>query len=191
MYNWHTDGCVEQIFKIMIYLTPLSEETGSIELKINNSEIQQRSATRGAWLLFRNSSVLHRGVPGTRYERLAIEITLCRAAAFDLRPRFAGVDAHWPLAPWTDAVDGCKGQVAQQIAAMAIPLRTRIGSELMVSALRISLLIAIPLAPIVEKITRRIAPPISRKFAALRRHSDGRSTRDMAVLLWQTLLRKR
>jgi hypothetical protein len=87
------------------------------------------------------------------------------------------------LAPWIEAVDGCKGQAAQQIAAMAIPLRARIVSELIVSALQFSLLVAIPLAPIVEKITRGIASPISRKFAALRRHSDGRSMGDTVVLL--------
>jgi hypothetical protein len=114
-YAWHSDGFVDEIFKVMVYLTPLSVETGAIEFEIDGSVVQHKSPTEGAWALFKNSAIKHRGVAGTIQERLAIEVTLCRAVAFDIRPRFPGLNAHWPEFPWIDALDGCSSDAAQMI----------------------------------------------------------------------------
>lgn len=106
MYGWHTDGFVEEIFKIMIYLTPLSRESGGLEIELEGRPVFPETMEPGAWVLFRNSSLLHRGVAGSDATRLSIEVTLSRAFDFDLRPRTPGLNAHWPAYPFIDAVAG-------------------------------------------------------------------------------------
>ena len=105
-YNWHSDGYVPEIFKVLLYLTPLSRENGMVEFNIRGEIKRMLSGSRGAWALFKNSEIIHRGVPGTEHERLLVDITLCRSAAFDLRARFPGQNSHWPTFPWIDAT-GC------------------------------------------------------------------------------------
>lgn len=99
MYGWHTDGFVEQIFKIMIYLTPMTKAFGILEIKKHGEPYLIENNKPGSWVLFKNSSIEHRGVPGTEAERLSVEITLCRAAEFDLTIRQPGLNAHWPEFP--------------------------------------------------------------------------------------------
>jgi hypothetical protein len=106
MYGWHGDAWIEELFKIMIYLTPMTRKTGGLEIFCDGKEIFLESADPGKWVLFRNSDLLHRGVPGTDSVRVVVEITLARALANDLRLRFPGLNAHWPELPWVDALDG-------------------------------------------------------------------------------------
>jgi hypothetical protein len=105
MYGWHGDDWVGELFKIMIYLTPMSRKNGSLEIISNGKHVFLESPDPGKWVLFRNSDLLHRGVPGTDFERVVIELTLSRALAFDLRLRFPGLNAHWPELPWIDILD--------------------------------------------------------------------------------------
>jgi hypothetical protein len=106
MYGWHGDAWIEELFKIMIYLTPMTRKTGGLEILCNGKEIFLESLEPGKWVLFRNSDLLHRGVPGTDSVRAVVEITLARALAHDLRLRFPGLNAHWPELPWVDALVG-------------------------------------------------------------------------------------
>lgn len=168
-YEWHKDGFVDEIFKAMIYLSPLTEESGGIEFDIGDRIIRCNSSGPGAWALFKNSSVRHRGIPGTKQVRRAIEVTLCRACAFDVRPRHAGLNAHWPQYPWVDVLDGCPPSVAQDIAAEKMPWRRR--------KLRVALLIieyglrmAAVFAPVGEAVMRPLFPRTSERFGKLGRH---------------------
>jgi hypothetical protein len=122
MYDWHSDGFVPEIFKIMVYLVPLTPETGGFEfLGEDERVIRYESAEPGAWVLFKNTEILHRGIPGTVNVRNAIEITLCRSGSFDIRPRFPGQNSHWPEYPWIGALDGCSETMAQIIARRSFP----------------------------------------------------------------------
>jgi hypothetical protein len=105
MYGWHGDDWVGELFKIMIYLTPMSRKTGSLEILENGNKIFLEAPDPGRWILFRNSDLVHRGVPGSNFERAVIEITLSRGLTFDLRLRFPGFNAHWPELPWVDVLD--------------------------------------------------------------------------------------
>jgi hypothetical protein len=105
MYGWHGDDWVGELFKIMIYLTPMSAKNGSLEILEKGKKIFVESPDPGRWILFRNSDLVHRGVPGSDCERAVIEITLSRGLAFDLRLRFPGLNAHWPELPWVDVLD--------------------------------------------------------------------------------------
>jgi len=53
----------------------------------------------GSWLLFDNTGILHRGVPGTHWPRAAVEITICRSATFHIEPVSVGLNSHWPQCP--------------------------------------------------------------------------------------------
>ena len=71
----HLDGFAPGHLKIMIYPFGLSYESG--EIVIENNKITNKPP--GYMLAFRNSDVLHAGVPGFSKKRLAIEITIMRS----------------------------------------------------------------------------------------------------------------
>ncbi len=70
----HTDGFAAGHLKLMIYLTPLNDDFG--KLAIENKLLT--SASAGACIIFKNSDVPHNGIPGLKYPRICIEITLLR-----------------------------------------------------------------------------------------------------------------
>ena len=55
----------------MIYLQPLDENYGSLQI---NQTIFKFENPKAIW--FKNSDVLHKGLPGKKYNRRAIEITI-------------------------------------------------------------------------------------------------------------------
>ena len=70
----HNDGFMPGHMKIMVYLTPLDDQHGF--LQIENNEI--KSKPRGTAILFQNSDILHSGVPGNKFDRISFEVTLMR-----------------------------------------------------------------------------------------------------------------
>ena len=98
---WHHDNFVSDVFKIMVYLTPRTREFGGIEFRLDDKEIMPEEPRPGSWVLFHNSGIVHRGVPGEGSDRAAIEITICRAPMFPAEPMRAGVNDHYPHIPPT------------------------------------------------------------------------------------------
>src|SRR5262249_53306622 len=131
MYGWHGDAWVEELFKIMIYLTPMTRRSGGLEIFSYGKEIFLESPDPGKWVLFRNSDLLLRGVPGTDSVRAVIEISLSRALAYDLRLRFPGLNPNWPELPWVDALDGH----LEMITETSSPKATKIPSSTIKKAL--------------------------------------------------------
>ena len=70
----HLDGFNSGHMKIMIYLTPMSIEFGYFT--ILGQKIIDRKP--GTVVLFKNSDIIHSGIPGTKFPRICIEITLQR-----------------------------------------------------------------------------------------------------------------
>lgn len=95
MYAFHLDGMPEAIFKIMIYFTPMDAAHGSLEISPNCVLL----GPPNSWVLFYNSSVMHRGCPGTSRTRACAEITLSRSKEFDLVLHQPGLNAQWPVNP--------------------------------------------------------------------------------------------
>ena len=99
-YAFHGDSYPDEIFKIMLYLTPFNKKYGGLELVDNDEIIFNESDQIGVYCLFKNTQVLHRGLPGTAYERKAIEITLCRSLDDDsFNSLFYGNNAYYPISP--------------------------------------------------------------------------------------------
>lgn len=98
---WHRDGMPKEMFKIMLYLTPVGDGLGGIELGIGHETIRTIHGPAGTWLLFYNSVIQHRGVAPTQpgFERVASEITLIASREFDLELRFLGLNARYRNAP--------------------------------------------------------------------------------------------
>lgn len=96
MYGWHEDGMPDSIFKVMLYFTPMDVEHGGLEI---DRDAPRLLTGPPSWLLFYNSGVTHRGVPGTTYERCACEIVISRAREFDLALHQPGLNAHYLLFP--------------------------------------------------------------------------------------------
>jgi hypothetical protein len=74
VFKNHTDHFCSGHLKIMVYLNPMNKDYGYIIF--NENEIIDQPA--GTCILFRNSMVEHRGVPGKTYDRVCIEITIQR-----------------------------------------------------------------------------------------------------------------
>ncbi|MFL2805402.1 MAG: hypothetical protein ACJ0BI_00160 [Paracoccaceae bacterium] len=70
----HLDGFNAGHMKIMIYLTPMNVEFGYFT--INGQKVIDRKP--GATILFRNSNLRHSGIPGNKFPRICMEITLQR-----------------------------------------------------------------------------------------------------------------
>lgn len=97
---WHGDGFPPELLKVMLYLSAPGGETGTTEFQLGDrTRIIEGPA--GTWVLFRNSTLIHRGVPPVRESRLAIEVTLMPALRRRTAPVFAGLNATYPEYPWS------------------------------------------------------------------------------------------
>jgi hypothetical protein len=103
MSGWHLDGCARGTLKLMIYLTPMGQGNGGLELQYAPGEITSIMGEAGTWILFQNSEILHRGVgpkPGFP-PRVVVEVTLGPSAIQQTRPFVAGYGQRHPKEPWT------------------------------------------------------------------------------------------
>jgi hypothetical protein len=77
----HTDGFYPGHLKVMLYLTPLSKESGA--LQVGQELIIDKPA--GTAVIFKNSDVRHSGIPGKSEERISIEITIFRSFIYQFQ----------------------------------------------------------------------------------------------------------
>lgn len=70
----HKDGLHPGHLKVMVYLTPMDVDHGYFV--VTGQDVIHRP--RGNCILFKNSDFLHRGVPGEKYPRICMELTLHR-----------------------------------------------------------------------------------------------------------------
>lgn len=98
---WHGDGFPPELLKIMVYLSPAGPACGTTEFQLQGGATSCIEGPAGTWVLFRNSTVIHRGVPPTTGTRLAIEITLAPSWRRSTEPVFAGLNATYPEYPWS------------------------------------------------------------------------------------------
>jgi len=95
--KYHKDGFLDGHMKIMLYLSELSEDGGSIQF-INEEPIE---APAGLVLVFKNSDLTHRAIPGKAKDRKLIELTLqkCLEPA-PWRITTGELNDRHHLAPW-------------------------------------------------------------------------------------------
>ena len=81
----------------MLYLTELSASGGSIQLW-NKSPLESEP---GLVLVFKNSDLMHRAIPGRFGSRKLIELTVQRTEVdYVLKPVTGSTDDRHLLAPW-------------------------------------------------------------------------------------------
>ena len=80
--SFHTDGFAPGHLKVMVYVSPLTEEDGYFEYLDQGSIKRLVGYPAGTAVLFRNSEIVHRRVAGTCRERISIELTLMRSSAW-------------------------------------------------------------------------------------------------------------
>lgn len=122
---WHGDGFPPELLKVMLYLTAPGPETGTTEFQ-RGDQTEIIEGPPGTWVLFRNSTLIHRGVPPVRDTRLAVEVTLMPAWKRRTVPVFAGLNATYPEYPWsawrggsTPLVEAGTGPTGSSAAALA------------------------------------------------------------------------
>lgn len=96
---WHGDGFPIEIIKVMIYFSPASRATGTTELRLDDERTFVVEGRPGTWLLFKNSEIVHRGLPPVAGPRLAVELTLVPAFRGRQEPCFAGLNSTYPEHP--------------------------------------------------------------------------------------------
>jgi hypothetical protein len=100
---WHGDGFPVDILKVMAYFTAAGPESGTTELQLADGSSYVVEGPPGTWLLFKNSEIVHRGIPPTQAPRLAVELTLVPALRSNLDPCFAGLNSTYPEHPgWSN-----------------------------------------------------------------------------------------
>ncbi len=193
-YDWHTDGMPNEIFKVMVYLTPIDTATGGLELKHDGKIISLPVSGPGAWVLFRNSSVNHRGIVGRERTRLVFELTLCRSVVMDTRLRTPGENAQWPKYPWVDYCEGVEpgdkvllpprwwggtegGESSQRMR------RRQLVRIALVRLIQVALILSLPITIIFKYVLRYPAPGIARKLNTLHEYCRGGRSGAAAELL--------
>lgn len=96
---WHTDGYPSASLKILMYMSGADYETGTTELQTPKG-VQGIVGDPGTWLLFKNSTLVHRAIIPTKKTRLMLEINLSPSIAYELEPVCAGTNARHPFYPW-------------------------------------------------------------------------------------------
>ncbi len=104
-YDWHTDGEPEGIFKVMLYWTPTGNGGGGLEIDSGGGTATPLAGPAGLWVLFANSTLLHRAIAPTTGERIATEITLCKWPRMDTGLRSIGANVRHPMYPLTNERD--------------------------------------------------------------------------------------
>lgn len=89
----HTDGLAAGHLKIMYYPKGLNEKIGKLQLEDTILD----DLPPGSCVIFKNSDLLHRGIPGTSEDRISVEITLMRSL-LPFRVDYSGTpnDRHLP-----------------------------------------------------------------------------------------------
>ena len=91
--KFHTDGMPKSVFKIMIFPESINKSNGSIELE--NEGVLSWSGPSA--LLFQNSSLLHRSIPGTDKDRPVIELTIMKNLTFNNNYKIGDINSTIPL----------------------------------------------------------------------------------------------
>lgn len=91
--KFHTDGMPNSVYKIMIFPKPLNEENGSIEIE-NEGILRSLEPTA---LLFKNSSIMHKAIPGKEYDRPVIELTIVRNLFANKNFKISDLNSTIPL----------------------------------------------------------------------------------------------
>ena len=97
--EWHLDGMHFSVWKMMIYPRGVGGGKGTTELDLGTEKFSIEGGP-GTWLIFKNSEVLHRGVPPKSNERLIVEVAIVPALVSDMFPRCGGLNARYPKLPW-------------------------------------------------------------------------------------------
>ena len=102
MNEWHTDGMPEEICKLMLYPFGANENAGTTEFRYADGSFRRVEGPPGVYAIFRNSSIVHRGIASRQKERVVVELTLAPYPSVDWRMASGGTLATYPKLPWAE-----------------------------------------------------------------------------------------
>jgi hypothetical protein len=118
--EWHTDGLVPQVWKVMIYPGGVGPDRGTTEILGQDGTSSIVDGPPGTWLLFK-PTLRHRGIPPTRGERMLLELIVAPSFQHDQRPLAAGLNAHYPSNPWFRPREHQRAVPGARVGASASP----------------------------------------------------------------------
>lgn len=93
--SWHTDELPPQAIKMMLYLQPMSVNSGTLELVDRKGDRHHLMTQYPACVLFDNNALRHRGISG-RGGRMTIEVLTLPAEKTTISYLYAGQNARVP-----------------------------------------------------------------------------------------------
>jgi len=101
---WHSDHLAYGVHKMLVYLTPVGEETGTTEIRLKDGSVESVKGPAGTWIFFNPTNYIHRGVPPRleAYKRIILELMIVPAFKENFEPVFPGLNAAYPWFPWTE-----------------------------------------------------------------------------------------
>tara|TARA_Y100001934_G_scaffold256048_1_gene323681 strand:- start:3049 stop:3837 length:789 start_codon:yes stop_codon:yes gene_type:complete len=101
---WHVDHLAYGVHKMLVYLSPPGEETGTTEIRLKDGSVKSVKGPGGTWIFFNPTDSIHRGVPPRieSNERIILELMTVPAFKENFEPVFAGLNATYPWFPWTE-----------------------------------------------------------------------------------------
>lgn len=104
---YHYDGCPPGLFRLIIYLTDVDEETGPFEY-ISDGEKKFLTAPANTGFLFDANRLIHRGSPPKGKIREAMDFVIGpRPPGSPPQVIWSGMN-NWPVDPFHYSTDGCE-----------------------------------------------------------------------------------
>lgn len=105
--NFHYDGCPPGVFRALVYLSDVDEDSGPFEYKsANSSENHKVVGKKGTVLLFDANAISHRACPPRVRDRFAIDIVLLQLPSGTSRFAHSRYDLTWPVDPYLFSLPG-------------------------------------------------------------------------------------
>lgn len=102
--SYHHDGCPPGLYRALIYLTDVDEDTGAFEYQDANGKPVKAIGPAGTMLFFDANRLLHRGSPPRKGKRQVIDLCVTvRPERMPPRVMWAGMN-NWPKDPFNYSV---------------------------------------------------------------------------------------
>ncbi len=118
--NFHRDGCPPGVFRAILYLTDVNEETGPFEYYDDQKQLHRVQGEAGTLLIFDANRIVHRGSPVNKGFREVLDFCIMpRVKSMPRRVFWAGMN-NWPADPFQFSLHGMKAFPALEARAISL-----------------------------------------------------------------------
>lgn len=105
-YQWHLDWWPVALKKLFILPAGMDEHKGTTGFRLKTGEEMIAKGPPGAWIIFENSGVEHKGVESSSVPRPTIALSIAPSFRTDLRLFDSGANSGYPFFPLEMSLEG-------------------------------------------------------------------------------------